>query len=251
MSLDLNQILGDWPHESGQIKVRRVAGLDGRDKVQLRIDLGVIQMEVNGRPDGTRPRGAESLLAFHQAEAERSEGDGGTYQLSPEDCGELQQEGIQYYHRYLALYQLKDYKAVIRDTQRNLDLFTFVAGHVEKEELAMAFQQFRPYVLMMNTRARAALEVDNDNYGAAIKFIEKGREAINDFYQSVGNPDAANESAELSFLNDLLEEVRAKRPLTKLEKLRQELETAIASEAYEKAATLRDAIRALETSGKG
>ena len=246
MSLDLNQILGDWPHEPGQIKVRRVAGLDGRDKVQLRIDLGVIQMEVTGRPDGTRPRGAESLLTFHQAEAERAENDGGTYHLSAEDCGELQQEGIQYYHRYLALYQLKDYKAVIRDTQRNLDLFTFVAAHVEKEELAMAFQQFRPYVLMMNTRARAALEVDNDNYGAAIKFIEKGREAISDFYQSVGNPDAANESAELSFLNDLLEEVRAKRPLTKLEKLRQELETAIASEAYERAATLRDAIRALE-----
>lgn len=246
MSLDLNQILGDWPHEPGQIKVRRVAGLDGRDKVQLRIDLGVIQMEVSGRPDGTRPRGAESLLAHHQAEAERAENDGGTYQLTAEDCGELQQEGIQYYHRYLALYQLKDYKAVIRDTQRNLDLFTFVAAHVEKEELAMAFQQFRPYVLMMNTRARAALEVDNDNYGAAIKFIEKGREAIIEFYQSVGNPDAAGESAELSFLNDLLEEVRAKRPLTKLEKLRQELETAIASEAYERAATLRDAIKALE-----
>ncbi len=251
MSLDLNQILGDWPHEPGQIKVRKVMGTDGREKVQLRIDLGLIQMEMNGRPDGTRPKGCESLLHFHQNEALKRESDGAAYQLNAEDCGELQQEGIQYYHRYLALYQLKDFETVVRDTQRNLDLFTFVAGHVDREELAQAFQQFRPYVLMMNTRAKAALEVDKDNYGVAISHIEKGREAITDFYSASGNPEAANESAEISFLEDLLEEVRQKRPLTKLEKLKQELEAAIAHEAYEKAAQLRDAIRSLETQPAG
>ena len=212
MSLDLNQILGDWPHEPGQIKVRKVAGEDGREKLQLRIDLGVIQMEMSGRPDGTRPKGCESLLAFHQQKAKSAES--GKYELSADDCGELQQEGIQYYHRYLALYQLKEYDAVIRDTQRNLDLFAFVTEHVERDEMSMAFQQFRPYVLMMNTRAKAAQELDNDNYGAAIRFIEKGREAILDFYKTSGNPEASAESAELSFLDDLLEEVRSKRPLS-------------------------------------
>ncbi len=247
MSLDLNQILGDWPHEAGNIKVRKVAGTDGREKVQLRIDLGVIQMELTGRPDGTRPKGCDSVLAYHQREAARKEGQGAVYHLGPEECGELQQEGIQYYHRYLALYQLKDYEAVIRDTQRNLDLFSFVAEHVEREELAMAFQQFRPYVLMMNTRSKAALELDNDNYGVAIKKIEDGRQAILDFYHASGNQEAANESAEISFLDDLLEEVRAKRPLTRIEKLKQELESAVATEAYERAAQLRDAIREIET----
>jgi len=245
MSLDLNQILGDWPHEPGQIKVRKVAGLDGREKLQLRIDLGVIQMEMTGRPDGTRPKGCESLLAFHQQKAKQQGSEGSKYELSADDCGELQQEGIQYYHRYLALYQLKEYDAVIRDTQRNLDLFAFVTEHVERDEMSMAFQQFRPYVLMMNTRAKAAQELDNDNYGAAIRFIEKGREMILEFYKTSGNPEAATESAELSFLDDLLEEVRSKRPLTKVEKLKQELDTAVASEAYERAAQLRDAIREL------
>lgn len=245
MSLDLNQILGDWPHEPGQIKVRKVSGVDGREKLQLRIDLGVIQMEMSGRPDGTRPKGCESLLAYHQAQAAEQVTAGAKYELSADDCGELQQEGIQYYHRYLALYQLKEYDAVIRDTQRNLDLFSFVAEHVERDEMSMAFQQFRPYVLMMNTRAKAAQELDNDNYGAAIRFIEKGRDSILDFYKSNGNPEAAAESAELSFLDDLLEEVRSKRPLTRIEKLRQELDTAVASEAFERAAQLRDAIRDL------
>ena len=43
-----------------------------------------------------------------------------------------------------------------------------------------------------------------------------------------------------------LNEVRAKRPLSKLEKLRKEMDDAIAREAYERAAELRDMIRAQE-----
>ena len=123
MSLDLNTVLKDWPHEPGMIKVRKVTGLDGRDKLQLRIDLGVLQMEMTGRPDGLRPHGCDSLLSYHQNRAQVAEASGNDYELSPEDCSELQQEGIQYYHRYVSLFQLSDYAGVIRDTQRNLDLF--------------------------------------------------------------------------------------------------------------------------------
>src|SRR5437588_9019687 len=93
MSLDLNTILKDWPHEAGAIKVRKVTGLDGREKLQLRIDLGLLQMEMDGRPDGHRPHGCESLLVYHQRRAARAEQNGNTYELTPEQCGELQQEG--------------------------------------------------------------------------------------------------------------------------------------------------------------
>jgi hypothetical protein len=51
MSLDLNTILKDWPHENGNIKVRKITGLDGREKLQLRVDLGVLQMEMSLRPN--------------------------------------------------------------------------------------------------------------------------------------------------------------------------------------------------------
>src|ERR1044072_5038791 len=69
MSLDLNTILQDWPHENGNIRVREIAGLDGREKLQLRVDLGVLQMELTGRPDGRRPPNCESLLEYHQRRA--------------------------------------------------------------------------------------------------------------------------------------------------------------------------------------
>ena len=56
-NLDLNDLLEGWPHEPGQVKARKIVGRDGCEKIQLRIDLGLIQMELNGRPDGVRPHG--------------------------------------------------------------------------------------------------------------------------------------------------------------------------------------------------
>src|SRR5216110_3732210 len=98
MSLDLNTLLKDWPFEPGMLKVRKVTGVDGREKLQMRIDLGVLQMELTGRPDGMRPHGCESLLSYHQLRAARAEARGETCELTAEQCAELQQEGIQYYH---------------------------------------------------------------------------------------------------------------------------------------------------------
>src|SRR5439155_3643466 len=213
MSLDLNTLLKDWPHESGNIKVRKILGLDGREKLQLRIDLGVLQMELTGRPDGSRPHNCESLLIYHQRRAARAATRGDDYQLSADDCNELQHEGIQYYHRYLSLFQINDFTGVIRDTQRNLDLFEFVADHAEREELVWSFQQFRPYVLMMNTRAKASILLGQNKYRDAIKEIERGRDGIQEFFQNSPFPEVAQKSSELAFLEEWLEEVRAKRPL--------------------------------------
>jgi hypothetical protein len=247
MSLDLNTILKDWPHEPGAIKVRKIVGLDGHEKLQLRIDLGVLQMEMTGRPDGVRPHGCESLLAYHQLRAAHAVGRGETYELTPEQCAELQQEGIQYYHRYLSLFQINDFAGVVRDTQRNLDLFTFVAEYTDREELSWTLQQFRPYVLMMNTRAKASIFLAQGKFGEAMIEIERGRDAILEFFQKSNFPELASKSSEIAFLDEWLDEVKAKRPLSKLEIMQREMETAIAKELYEKAAELRDAIKQLKT----
>lgn len=245
MSLDLNTILKDWPHESGAIKVRKVLGLDGREKLQLRIDLGVLQMEMAGRPDGVRPHGCESLLAYHQQRANRAEERGETYDLTPEQCSELQQEGIQYYHRYLSLFQINEFAGVVRDTQRNLDLFSFVTEHTDREELSWTMQQFRPYVLMMNTRAKASILLAQGKFAEAMLEIQSGRDAIVDFFQRSSAPELAAKSSEIAFLEEWLEEVKSKRPLSKLEIMQREMESAVANERYERAAELRDAIRQL------
>src|SRR6266699_4593644 len=247
MSLDSNTILKDWPHENGNIKVRKITGLDGREKLQLRVDLGVLQMEMIGRPDGQRPHNCESLLDYHQKRAARAEQKGEAYELTPEQCAELQQEGIQYYHRYLSLFQINDFTGVVRDTQHNLDLFSFVTEHTDREEFSWSLQQFRPYVLMMNTRAKASILLGEGKFAEAVAEIERGRDAIADFFQRSNFPELASKSSEIAFLDEWLEEVKAKRPLSKLEIMQREMETAIAQELYERAAELRDAIKLLKT----
>ena len=69
-------------------------------------------------------------------------------------------------------------------------------------------------------------------------------ERIRTFYEKIENLEAQANSPELSFLGEWLEEVRAKQPLTKLEKMQRDMDKAIANEAYELAAELRDKIKA-------
>jgi len=252
MNLDLNNLIDGWPHEPGQVSARKIIGNDGREKLQLRIDLGLIQMEMTGRPDGQRPNGSESLLAWFQERAEEAEQAGEPFALTQEECTDLQNEGIQYYHRYVALFQLGDYPAVIRDTQRNLDLFAFVAEHAERDELADSFTQFRPYVIMMNTRARASIELDRHDIAAAIRQVERGRDKILEALQesAADEPEGAEPllSPEVEFLEEWLQELKSERPISRLEALQREMDRAIAAEAYERAAELRDAIKAHQAS---
>jgi hypothetical protein len=250
MSLDLNTVLKDWPHENRAIKVRKIVGLDGRQKLQLRIDLGVLQMEMTGRPDGNRPHGCESLLTYHQLRAVSTEERGESYELTAEQCAELQQEGIQYYHRYLSLFQINEFAGVVRDTQRNLDLFDFVAAHTDRDEVSWTLQQFRPYVLMMNTRAKASILLAQGKFQEAMTEIQRGRGAISDFFQRSHFPELASKSSEIAFLDEWLEEVGAKRPLSKLEIMQREMETAIGKELYERAAELRDKIKLLKAQAR-
>ena len=145
------------------------------------------------------------------------------------------------------MFQINDFAGVVRDTQRNLDLFDFVVAHTDREEVAWSLQQFRPYVLMMNTRAKASILLGQGKFAEAMSEIERGRDAIVEFFQQSNFPELAAKSSELAFLEEWLEEVRAKRPLSKLEIMQREMEIAIAKELYERAAELRDAIRTLKT----
>jgi UvrB/uvrC motif len=78
--------------------------------------------------------------------------------------------------------------------------------------------------------------------------IEAGKEKIESFYRALGQPDLIESSGELAFLSEWLREVRDAQPLTPLEMMERDLQRAIADEAYERAAELRDAIRSLRIS---
>src|SRR5437667_9819129 len=100
---------------------------------------------------------------------------------------------------------------------------------------------------MMHTRAKASISLGQGKYTEGIAAIEGRRDAIADFFQRSNFPELASKSAEIAFLDEWLEEVKAKRPLSKLEIMQREMEAAVAKELYERAAELRDAIKLLKT----
>ena len=51
---DIDDLLTQWRYEPGEVMARLVKAGDGREVLQMRVDMGVLQMEVQGRPDGAR-----------------------------------------------------------------------------------------------------------------------------------------------------------------------------------------------------
>lgn len=251
MDFDISPILDQWEYQPGQVVVRRFKARDGTEKLQLRVDLGLLQMNAEGRPDGKRPFGCTSLFEHHQARLYKylaaHNGSAEGFALKPEDCAKLQLEALQYHHRYICLLQLEDYPGVIRDTERNLSVFAFVAKHAQTEELAWSLQQFQPQLLMVLTRAKGSLALQSEDYAMAIQYVEEGLEKIRAFYEETSRGEAGEQCAEVQSLENWLEEIRAKRPLSSREKLEQALNDAVKNENYEKAAKVRDALRNLKT----
>jgi UvrB/uvrC motif len=246
LSHDIRDILDKWEYEPDQIQVRMVTGVDGQDRIQMRIDLGLIQMELAGRPDGQRPNGFESLLDSYEAKCRCAHDGGKSFALDSDDCGRLMREGLQYYHRYLAAFHLERYDLVARDTERNLRLFAFVRAHATRKRDKVDFDQYRPYVQMMNTRARATQAIKNGEYRAALKQIDEGIKAIRQFLHEYEQDEREADCTELGFLIRWRREVERERPMGPLERLEQQLELSVELEDYEEAARIRDQIRRLD-----
>ena len=252
MNFDISHLLEQWDYQPGEVAVRKFKANDGTEKIQLRVDLGLLQMNVTGRPDGKRPFGRESLLQHYQSRLERYRrthgGNDDGYVLKPDDCAKLQQEAIQYHHRYICLFQLEDYAGVICDTERNLTVFKFVDEYAESDELAWSLLQFSPQLLMMRIRAKGMLTLRKEKYGEAVEVIQRGLDEIREFYRQHSRLDLLEQSGEIHSLESWLGDIQVKRPLSEREKLEHALDEAVRQEDYEKAARVRDALRNLKTS---
>jgi hypothetical protein len=243
MSQDIRPILAGWAFEPELIQVRIIAGDDGSEKLQMRMDLGLIQMEINGRPDGEQPEGYESLLELYEARAREVLARGGRFTLKADDCALLMREGLQYYHRYVSAFQIERFDLVERDTARNLRLFAFVAKHAARQRDRMEFEQYRPYVELMHTRARATQALRREDYPTALADIDEGIEAIRRFLAEYKQEEREAECSELRFLQQWRREVDGGRPIGPMERLEQQLQVSVTLEDYEEAARIRDQIR--------
>ena len=174
MIRDLRTIIDGWEYEPGKISVRKIIGRDGREKIQTRIDMGLLQMEPDGPPDGQRIAGYDSVLERLEAELRRHiavYGDDQDFVLSPEQCVDLRREAYLYYQRYLSLFVLEDYERVARDTARNLRAIELY--EVRRLGRGPPAWPQRGYVLMMHARSRAARPAGG-RYDDALRLVTEG-----------------------------------------------------------------------------
>lgn len=238
---DIQNLLEDWPYDSEKLCVRKIRGKDGKKKIQLRIEMGVLQMEMTGRPDGKRPNGHASLLDFYKAEAKKEF----NFSLDSETCIALQMEALQYYHRRISFLELGDYDKARKDAERNLELFDCVKQYASEEEDRMALEQYRPFVIGHRIRASVLQSLEDDAYDRALVDIEDGIEEIQKFFKEFDRPDLVEESEEITFLKEWATEIRKDRPKSLLQDLKDQLHEAVALEDFERAAKLRDRLGTL------
>jgi len=253
MSEDIQPLLDAWDYDSGRLCVRKIVGEDGREKVQLRIEMGILQMDVSGRPDGVRPHGYGSLLEYYQSQAEaatpRTDGESG-FTADSEICMELQMEAVQYYHRRISFLELGEYARAKEDAERNLSLFDFVSEYAADEDDRLAMEQYRPFVVGHRVRAGALLNLERDDFDCALREIEEGIEEIQAFFRDFGRPDLLEESEEIRFLSEWADEIRKDRPRSPAQDLSDQLRAAVASEDFERAAELRDQLEDISKKGR-
>jgi len=251
---DISKLLEGWDYDPDRVSVRIVMGDDGREKIQLRLDLGLLQLEFDGRPDGKRAGGCASWFDFYQRkqrDLDADNPDGKPFELESEDCVRLLREGVQYYHRYVSFWHLERYELCARDTSRNLRLFAFVRQYARHTKDKLQFDQWRPYVTMMHARAVATPLIGLKEYGAALGAIDAGIRAIRAFLKEYDQLQNADNCSELAYLLGWREEIASKHagddpadvPYDPLVKLQAELEQAVSEERFEDAARLRDTIR--------
>jgi excinuclease UvrABC helicase subunit UvrB len=248
--MDISKLLTDWPYESGKLNVRLIEGDDGEPRIQMRLDLGILQLHTEGRPDGQRPRGFESLLEYYEAKYDEhqlsgGEGGGQGFVLSEDDCRELREEAVQYYHRYMALLVLEDFEGVVRDTSRNLRVLDLCAKHASTEADREALEPFRAYITMMRAKALASQALKDNEPKAALHAIDEGLDALRQHFADSGQEGQFDASSEVQMLRGMREALVPKLPVSQKAELRKRLETALKEENYELAAILRDEIKNL------
>ncbi|MFP6676210.1 MAG: UvrB/UvrC motif-containing protein [Pirellulaceae bacterium] len=238
MDNQLDSMLSDWPFDPDRLNVRETTGLGGRPVLQMRIDLGILQLEIDGRPDGERPSGKAS---FYDSLVDREEKSATDFALSDDDYREIDREFVQYYHRRICWLKLQRYELAAMDADHTLLLMDFCRRHSDDEHWTMTHEQYRPFVLFHRTQAAAMAELESDGLDSALAEIDHGLLRLQEFFAALEIEDQYEEDLIVIRLREFRDALREQNDNTF--GLREALKSAIATEQFERAAELRDEIQ--------
>ena len=249
MRRDIDEALHGWPYEPdpGEVVAREVRARDGRNVLQIRIELGLLQLEVEGRPDGLRPHSFPSYLDYlrHRASTRSSAQAGGKspWTMSTEHGLEADREFAQFSHRRVAWLTLQRYDKALLDADHWLSLMDFVRKYSTDADYVATHERYRGLVLFHRTQASAALALERRKPEEAIDAVREGMDRLVEHQTTVATEvDDTPNDALIEQLRVLEREIRKNFSVEKT--LREQLDEAVADEDYELAARLRDQIKA-------
>lgn len=231
---NIDHVLDQWPYDPDAVSVRLVKGDNDRDVIQMRIDMGLLQMETTGRPDGSTPHGFETYYDYLLAERLRDE----DLVLSDDQCAGVDREFVQYYHRRICWLALREFGQAVTDANHTLALMDFSADHSPDEQWTMSHEQYRPFVMYHRIQASALAEVEDDSAETAIHHINEGLEDLREVFAEHEAEEMFDDDDLVVRLKELRESLRDHYSVGRT--LHEQLEDAVAQEQYELAARLRD-----------
>jgi hypothetical protein len=241
----LDDFLRDWPYEPGQLGVRLVIGDDGREVLQMRIDMGAMQLETENRPDGERPHG-EATYYDHLISLAVEGGE--DFLMTEDQCAEVDREFVQYYHRRICWLGLREYRRAVDDAEHSLSLMDFCRAHATGEDWLISHEQYRPFVLFHHTQAVALAQLEEVDAEAAVQAVNQGLERFRDLFAEYEAEDQFDDDELVTRLVDLRETLRTEYEVGRT--LRERLDDAVATEQYELAAKLRDELTRRQMHGR-
>jgi hypothetical protein len=233
--------LHGWDYEPGTVQARLIQGADGRQVLQMRVELGILQLELEGRPDGRRPHAFDTYLAYLRDQARRAAKLGRTFQMSDEQCQEADREFVQYYHRRVCWLAQRQYARALADADHTLAFMDFVRTHSPSEEYTQAHEQYRGFVTFQRTQAAAALALEQHDPEGAVDAVRSGLEQLKAFFASFNLEEQMDDDGMVQHLRRIDQSLREQHGIGAT--LQEQLEQAIAKEEYETAARLRDALK--------
>ncbi|MCE5268204.1 MAG: UvrB/UvrC motif-containing protein [Planctomycetaceae bacterium] len=234
---DIDFILHGWPFKPGVIAARLIRAGDGREVLQMRVEMGVLQMEVTGRPDGEHPGGTDNCLQW-LGDLARVQGE--TFVLDPAQCMEIDREFLQFYHRRICCLALRQFARAMADADYLLALTDFLAAHSPDQQWTLSHEQYRPLVLFHRIQAAAMVDLEANGAETAIETINQGLEQLRDVFVRFGAEEQFDQDELVSQLASMKESLRQEYKVGKT--LAEQLADAVAAEEYERAARLRDEI---------
>ena len=251
MRRDVDDAIQGWPYdpEPGEVSAREVKARDGRTVIQVRIELGILQMEVGGRPDGARPNGFATYLDYLRYRAAGRGQEAGvkapTWAMSGEHRMAADREFVQFYHRRIAWLALQRYDRALLDADHTLAMMDYVLRHGDDEDYVASHERFRGLVMFHRTQAAAALALERRKPEEAIDVVRDGARKLAAHHEKWSAEHDASETPNPSLVEQLgLLEDEIRKNFAVAKTLREQLDEAVALEDYERAARLRDQIRA-------